>query len=118
MFACGAALAQVPAKAAPADACKNLLGQFKSAVDRANREVSMTVKNLQESASQVPNDKRRIALIAQSCAASAEAAGVLKSYRMVITECMDDGDRGQSDFLQELDRSISRIRVALDNGCR
>ena len=119
VLACGAALAlQVPAKAAHADACKNLLGQFKSAVDRANREVATTVKNLQESASQVPNDKRRIALIAQSCAASAEAAGVLKSYRIVIAECMGDRDRAQSDFLQELDRSISQIRVALDKACR
>ena len=119
MLACGAALAlQVPAMAAPADACKSLLTQFKGAVDRANREVSITVKNLQESASQVPTDKRRIALIAQSCAASAEAAGVLKSYRIVITECMDSRDRAQSDFLQELDRSISQIRVALDKACR
>jgi hypothetical protein len=119
MLACGAVFAlQVPAKAAPADACKSLLAQFKSAVDRANREVSTTVKNLQESASQVPNDKRRIALIAQSCAASAEAAGVLKSYRIVIAECMDGRDRAQSDFLQELDRSISQIRVTLDKACR
>jgi hypothetical protein len=119
ILACGAALAlQVPAKAAPADACKSLLVQFKSAVDRAKREVSTTVKNLQESASQVPNDKRRIALIAQSCAASAEAAGVLKSYRIVIAECMGDRDQAQSDFLQEIDRSISQIRVALDQACR
>lgn len=119
MLACGAAVAlQVPARAAPADACKSLLVQFKGAVDRANREVSTTAKNLQESVSQVPNDKRRIALIAQSCAASAEAAGVLKSYRIVVAECMGDRDRAQSDFLQELDRSISQIRVALDKACR
>jgi hypothetical protein len=92
--------------------------QFKSAVDRANREVATTAKNLQESASQVPNDKKRIALIAQSCAASAEAAGVLKSYRIVIAECMSDRDQAQSDLLQELDRSVSRIGVALDRACR
>jgi len=60
-LACGAALAlQVPATAAPADACKSLLEQFKSAADRANREVSSTGRNLQESVSLVANDKGRI----------------------------------------------------------
>ena len=118
-LAFGAALAlQLPAKAAPADVCKSLLEQFKTAADRANREVSSTGRNLQESASQVATDKGRIALIAQSCAASAEAAGILKSYRIVIAGCMSDRDRVQSDLLQELDRTISQIRVALDKACR
>jgi prepilin-type N-terminal cleavage/methylation domain-containing protein len=74
MLACSMVLAaQITASAAPADACKNILQQFKSAADRANREVSTALVNLQEAASQVPSDKRRIALIAQSCVASAEA---------------------------------------------
>ena len=77
MLALGAVLAfHIAASAAPADACKNILQQqSKSAADRANREVASTVVNLQEAVSQVPDDKRRIALIARSCVASAEAAG-------------------------------------------
>jgi hypothetical protein len=118
-LAYGAVLAlQVTANAARADACKNILEQFKSAADRANREVSSTLANLQEAASQVPDDKRRIALIAQSCAAAAEAAGVFKSYRIVVAECMGDRETGRSDFLDQLDRSISQIRVKLDKACR
>jgi hypothetical protein len=118
-LAYGAVLAlQLTANAAPADACKNILDQFKSAADRANREVSSTIVNLQEAASQVPDDKRRIALIAQSCAATAEAAGIFKSYRIVVAECMGDRETGRSDALDQLDRSISQIRVKLDKACR
>ena len=119
ILACGAVLAlHISASAAPADTCKNILQQLKSAADRANREVGLTVVNLQEAVSQVPDDKRRIALIAQSCVASAEAAGVLKTYRIVVAECMADRDPGRSDLLDRLDRSISQIRVALDKACR
>ena len=119
MLALGAVLAfHITASAAPADACRNVLQQSKSAADRANREVASTVVNLQEAVSQVPDDKRRIALIARSCVASAEAAGVLKTYRIVIAECMDDRDPARSDLLDKLDRSISQIRVALDKACR
>ena len=119
MLACSMVLAaQITASAAPADACKNILQQFKSAADRANREVSTALVNLQEAASQVPSDKRRIALIAQSCVASAEAAGVLKSYRIVIDGCMGDRDPARSDFLDMIDRSISNLRQALDRACR
>jgi hypothetical protein len=108
----------VTANAASADACKNILEQFKSAADRANRDISSAIDNLQNSASQVADDKKRVALIAQSCAASAEAAGVFKSYRIVVAECMADGERGRSDFLDTIDRSISRVRVSLDKACR
>jgi len=119
MLAWGAVLAfHITASAAPADACKNILQQSKSAADRANREVASTLVNLQEAASQVPNDKRRIALIAQSCVASAEASGVLKTYRIVVAECLDDRDTARTDLLDRLDRSISQIRVALDKACR
>jgi hypothetical protein len=116
---CGAILAcPVIASAAPADACKNILEQFKSATDRANRDVASTLFNLQELASKAPDDKRRAALIAQSCAASAEAAGVFKTYRIVVGECMDARDPARSDLLNKLDRTISQIRVALDKACR
>jgi hypothetical protein len=106
----------IPAAAAPADSCKSLLAQFKTTAARANREIDTTAANLQEAASQVPNDKRRISLIARSCAASAEARGVLTSYRIVAVECMAD-TRERSDFLNELDRAISKLRAMLDRAC-
>jgi hypothetical protein len=116
---CGAVLAfNIGAHAAPADACKSILQQFKTVADRAHREVASTLVNLQEAASKVPDDKRRLALIAQSCAASAEAAGVFKTYRIVVAECTADRDPARSDMLDKLDRSISQIRVALDKACR
>jgi hypothetical protein len=121
ILVCGVALAlalHIPALAAPADACKNILTQFKAAADRANREIESTASNLREAASQVANDKRRISLIARSCAASAEALGILKSYRIVVAECMgDDPKQKRSDILNELDRAISKIRVVLDKAC-
>jgi hypothetical protein len=118
-LACGLVLAlQAAATTVHADACQSILDQLKSAADRATREVSSTGVNLQEAASQVADDKRRVALVAQSCAASAEAAGVLKSYRIVVAECTGDRETSRSDVLDRLDRSISQIRVMLDKGCR
>jgi hypothetical protein len=46
--------------------------------------------SLQQAPSQVPYDKKRIALIAQSCAAAAEAAGVLLSHRVVAADTKRD----------------------------
>jgi hypothetical protein len=119
LIACGAILgACAAASGAPADSCKSILQQFKGAADRANREVTSTLANLQEVSSKAPDDKRRMSLIAQSCAASAEAAGVLKSYRIVIVECVRDRDPAQWELLDRVDRSISQIRVTLDKTCR
>ena len=116
---CGVVLASlVMASAAPADTCKNILEQFKRAADRANRDVSSTLVNLQELAGKAPDDKRRATLIAQSCAASAEAAGVFKAHRIVVAECMNERDPSRWDLLNKLDRTISQIRVALDKTCR
>jgi hypothetical protein len=116
---CGALLAfQMTAAAAPVNACKNILEQFKSAADRANREMTSTLVNLQELGKKAPDERRRLTLLAQSCAASAEASGVFKTYRIVVAECTGDRDLARSDLLDRLDRSISQIRVALDKACR
>jgi hypothetical protein len=101
-----------------ADPCKTILDEFKTLSDRANREVESTAANLQEAASEVPDDKRRIALIARSCAAAAEAFGVFKSYRIVVAGCVGEQETGRSNALDMLDRSISRLRVSLDKACR
>jgi hypothetical protein len=118
-LACGVILAlQLTASPVRADACQSILDQLKNAADRATREVSSAGVNLQDAVSRVSDDKRRGALIAQSCAASAEAAGILKSYRIAVAECTGDREAGRSDTLDRLDRSISQIRVMLDKGCR
>lgn len=103
---------------AVADPCKNMLDEMKTLSNRANREGETAAANLQEAASDVPDDKRRIALIVRSCAAAAEALGVFRSYRIVVAGCMGEQDAGRSNALDILDRSISRTRGSLDKACR
>jgi hypothetical protein len=108
----------VSVNVARADPCKPVLDEMKTLSDRANREVESSAANLQEAASEVPDDKRRIALIARSCAAVAEALGVFRSYRIVVAGCTGKEETGRSNALDMLDRSISRLRVSLDKACR
>jgi hypothetical protein len=116
---CGALLAfQLTASAAPADACRNILEQFKTIADRANREMASRAANLQDLVGKTSDDKRRLALVAQSCAASAEASGIFRTYRIVIAECTGDRDLARADLLDRIDRSLSQIRVAFDKACR
>ena len=103
---------------ARADPCQNILEEFTVLSERANREVELSVANLREAVSDVRGDKRRIELIARSCAAAAEALGVFRSYRIVVSRCMGEEATGRSDSLFSLDRTISRLRVSLDKACR
>ncbi len=103
---------------AVADPCKNMLDEMKTLSNRANREGESAAANLQEAASDVADDKRRIALIARSCAAAAESLGVFRSYRIVVAGCMGEQEAGRSNALDILDRSISRTRGSLDKACR
>jgi hypothetical protein len=103
---------------ARADPCKNLLDDFKRLADNANREVSSSLANLQEATGRTPDAQRRVVLLAQNCAASAEALGTFKSYRVVLVACMDERDASRRDALDKVDRSISQIRVSLDKACR
>jgi hypothetical protein len=105
------------ANAARADPCKMILDDFKRLVDNANREISSTLANLQEATRRTPDDRRRDAMVAQNCAASAEALGTFKSYRVVLVACMDERDASRRDSLDNLDRSISQIRASLDKAC-
>jgi hypothetical protein len=102
---------------ARADPCKNVLDDFKRLIDNANREISSSLANLQEATRRSPDDKRRDAMVAQNCAASAEALGIFKSYRVVLVACMDERDTSRRDVLDNLDRSISQIRASLDKAC-
>lgn len=103
---------------ARADPCQIIQDEFKTLSDRANREVELSVANLREAVSDIRADKRRIELIARSCAAAAEALGVFKSYRIVVSGCLGERTAGRSDALDALDRTISRLRVSLDKACR
>ena len=103
---------------ARADPCQTILEEFKTLSDRASREVKLAEANLREAVSDVRGDKRRIELIARSCAAAAEALGVFRSYRIVVSGCMGEQAAGRSDALFTLDRTISRLRVSLDKACR
>lgn len=103
--------------AARADPCKNILDDFKRLVDNASREISSAHVTLQVSTGRIPNDKGRVAMVGQICAASAEALGTFKSYRVVLVGCMDERDPSRSDVLDKLDRSISQVRASLDKLC-
>jgi hypothetical protein len=119
LFTCGAVLAlEIMATDSHADACKSILEQVKSAADRATNEMSAVSSSSPSSVTQIGSDRRRLLILTQTCTASAEAAGILKSYRIVLTECLGNRQSGGSDLLDELDRSLSKIRVALDKDCR
>ena len=77
--------------------------------DNANRDISSTLANLQEATGRTTDDKQRLATVAQNCAASAEAFGTFKSYRVVLVACVDEHDANGRDVLDKLDRSISQI---------
>jgi hypothetical protein len=102
---------------ARADPCKKILDDFKRLIDNANREISSTLANLQEATRRTPDAKRRDAMVAQNCAASAEALGTFRSYRVVLVACMDERDASRRDVFDKLDRSISEIRASLDKAC-
>lgn len=116
---CGTVLVlQITAMECRADTCTSLLDQVKSAADRAVSDMSDAGSNSQSSVSEIRNEQQRLLSLTRSCAASGEAAGILKSYRIVIAECQGDRPSGRSDRLDDLDRSISKIRVMLDKNCR
>jgi len=53
---------------------------------------------------------------AKSCAAYGEGLGLIKSFRIVIDECLDDGDK-RTEILAGLDRSIRQLQGEVDGHC-
>ena len=102
---------------ARADPCKIILDDFKRLIDNANREITTTLANLQEATRRAPDERRRDTMVAQNCAASAEALGTFKAYRVVLVACMGEHDANRRNVLDNLDRSVSQIRAALDKAC-
>jgi len=115
-----AALTGVPGLAgqAHAAACPRLLEDFRRSADNATRDVSRASEDRQRAIQRSVNPDRQTQLMAQFCAATAEASGVLKSYRIVMQACIPEKEPGRNDGLDTLNHSISQIRASLDRDCR
>jgi hypothetical protein len=53
---------------------------------------------------------------ARLCAAYGEGLGLMKSFRIVNDECLDDGDE-RTKLLAGLDRSIRSLQTEVDKNC-
>jgi hypothetical protein len=50
------------------------------------------------------------------CAAFAEGLGLIKSFRVIVDECLDEGDN-RTQTLSGLDRSIRQLQTQVDKNC-
>jgi hypothetical protein len=46
-----------------------------------------------------------------------EGLGLIKSFRVVVDECLEEGDK-RTEVLAGLDRSIRQLQGHLDNNCQ
>jgi hypothetical protein len=53
---------------------------------------------------------------AKLCAAYGEGLGLIKSFRVVVDECLDEGDT-RTQTLAGLDRSIRQLQTEVDKNC-
>jgi hypothetical protein len=53
---------------------------------------------------------------APKCAAFGEGLGLMKMFRIVTDECLDEGDK-RIQILADLDRSIRRLQTQVDKNC-
>jgi hypothetical protein len=53
---------------------------------------------------------------ARLCAAYGEGLGLIKSFRVVVDECLDEGDE-RTKTLAGLDRSIRQLQGQVDKNC-
>jgi hypothetical protein len=93
-----AALVGVTAAAARADECEAMTKSVKSLIDKFD-----------PAAKGGSNDARL-------CAAFAEGLGLMKSFRIVTDECLDEGDE-RTKALAGLDRSIRTLQTQVDKNC-
>jgi hypothetical protein len=82
-----------------ADECEAMTGSVKTLIDK-----------MDPSAKGAGNP-------AKSCAAFGEGLGLIKSFRIVIDECMDEGDK-RTEILAGLDRSIRQLQGEVDGHCQ
>jgi len=53
---------------------------------------------------------------AKLCSAYGEGLGLMKSFRIVVDECLDEGDE-RTKVLAGLDRSIRQLQTEVDKNC-
>jgi hypothetical protein len=93
-----AALLGAAAAAARADECEAMTKSVKSLIDKFD-PVAKGGKN-----------------DARLCAAFAQGLGLVKSFRIVTDECLDEGDE-RTKALADLDRSIRTLQTQVDKNC-
>jgi hypothetical protein len=90
--------ALVGAAAAHADECEAMTKAVKTVIDKFDPAAKGGGKD------------------ARKCAAFAEGLGLVKSFRIVIDECLDEGDE-RTKALAGLDRSIRTLQGQVDKSC-
>jgi hypothetical protein len=87
------------AATAAADECEAMTGSVKKIIDKL------------DPAAKGGNNPAKL------CAAFGEGLGVLKSFRTVVDECMEEGDK-RTEILAGLDRSVRQLQGELDKSCQ
>jgi hypothetical protein len=93
-----AAVVVMAAVAAQADECESMTGGVKTLIDK----LDPTAK--------AGNNQARF------CAAFAEGLGLVKSFRIVTDECLDEGEE-RTKILADLDRKIRGLQGEIDKNC-
>ena len=93
-----AGVAGLAAAAAQADECESM-----------TKSVQVLIDKMDPSAKGGVNP-------AKLCAAYGEGLGLIKSFRIVADECLDEGDE-RSQTLAKLDRSIRQLQGQVDKNC-
>src|SRR5262247_1860647 len=92
------ALVGAAAAAAQADECDAMTGSVKSLIDKFDPAAKGGKSD------------------ARLCSAFAEGLGLMKSFRIVVDECLDEGDE-RTKALAGLDRSIRQLQGQVDKNC-
>jgi len=93
-----AAVVGLAAAAAQADECESMTNSVKGLIDKF------------DPAAKAGNNPARF------CAAFAEGLGLVKSFRIVNDECLDEGEE-RTKTLAELDRKIRALQGQVDKNC-
>ena len=93
-----AAVVGMAAVAAQADECESMTAGVKTLIDK----LDPTAK--------AGNNQARF------CAAFAEGLGLVKSFRIVTDECLDEGEE-RTKILADLDRRIRSLQGEIDKNC-
>jgi hypothetical protein len=96
--AVAAALAGLAAAAARADECEAMARSVKALIDKT------------DPAAKGGNNPAKL------CAAYGEGLGLIKSLRIVVDECLDEGDE-RTQTLAGLYRSIRQLQTEVDKNC-